>query len=151
MTKGRKPKPPKLRLIEGNRKHRPILPTPNPQSKLSYAPKWLDSLAKQEWRRISKELYALGLLTTIDRAALEGYCQCYAKWRQVEEKAKIGVFKTESGFISQNPYINIAIKYIKEMRAFLVEFGMTPSSRARVNVEKLKDTKSEWDDLIGVR
>ena len=122
MTKGRKPKPPQLRLIEGNREHRPIPTTPNPQSKQLYAPKWLDPLAKQEWRRISKELYVLGLLTKIDRAALEGYCQSYAKWRQAEEKAKIGVFKTESGYISQNPYINIAIKYIKEMRAFLVEF-----------------------------
>jgi hypothetical protein len=26
---------------------------------------------------------------------------------------------------------------------------MTPSSRVRVNIEKLKDTKSEWEELIG--
>ena len=82
MTKGRKPKPTELRLFEGNREHRSIPTTPKPQSKLQYAPRWLDPLAKKEWKRISKELYALGLLTTIDKVALEGYCQCYAKWHQ---------------------------------------------------------------------
>ena len=111
----------------------------------------INCLIKKEWRRISKELYALGLLTTIDRAALEAYCQCYARWREAEEKVVIETFETDTGYVGQNPYINIAVKYEKEMRAFLVEFGMTPSSRARVNIEKLKDTKSEWDDVLGAR
>ena len=149
MTKGRKPKPPELRVFEGNREHRIILNTPKSTPQLPYAPRWLSPIAKQEWRRISRELYALGLLTTIDRAALEAYCQCYARWREAEEKLKIETFETDTGYVGQNPYINIAIKYAKEMRAFLVEFGMTPSSRVRVNIEKLKDTKSEWEELIG--
>lgn len=144
MTRGRKPKPPNLRVIEGNREHRPIPECPDPPKKHISAPRWLDPLAKKEWRRISKELYSMGLLTAIDKAALEGYCQSYAKWKQAEQKAKIGVFQTKTGYIGQNPYINIAIKYAKEMRAFLVEFGLSPSSRTRINIsdrpEEEKDT-----------
>jgi P27 family predicted phage terminase small subunit len=149
LTKGRKPKPPELRVFKGNRGHRIIPNTSKHTPQLPYAPRWLSSIAKQEWRRISKELYTLVLLTTIDRAALEAYCQCYARWREAEEKVTIETFETDTGYVGQNPYINIAIKYVKEMRAFLVEFGMIPSSR--VDIEKLKDTKSEWDDLIGAR
>jgi len=150
-TKGRKPKPPELRLYEGNREHRSIPTTPKPKTKRFYAPRWLSPIAKKEWRRIARELYNLGLLTVLDRAALEGLCQCYARWREAEDKALIAIYKTNSGYVGQNPYINIAIKYAKEMRSFLVEFGMTPSSRARVNIDKLKDDKSEWDELLSVR
>jgi len=150
-TVGRKPKPAELRLIEGNREHRPIPEVPKPKPVLPKPPRWLNPIAKKEWKRIVPGLYNLGLLTVIDLAALEAYCQCYAKWREAEEKAKIEVFKTETGYTSQNPYINVAIKYSKEMRAYLTEFGMTPSSRTRVNTEKINDTKDEWDEVLGVR
>lgn len=150
-TKGRKPKPTELRVIEGNREHRPIPQIPKPKAKWIPAPRWLCPAAKKEWRRISRELYNLGLLTVIDRAALEAYCQSYAKWKEAEEKADLTVFTTESGYVGLNPFINIALKYAKEMRAFLVEFGMTPSSRMRVDIDKFKDSDSEWDEMLGVR
>ena len=70
---------------------------------------------------------------------------------EAEEKADLAVFTTESGYVGPNPFINIALKYSKEMRAFLVEFGMTPSSRMRVDIDKFKDSESEWDELLGVR
>jgi len=148
---GNKPKPPELRLIEGNRGHRPIPVTPKPKREHPPASRWITREAKREWRRISKELFSLGLLTVVDRAALEAYCQCYARWKEAEAKVDMVCPETESGYLQQNPYIGISLKYVKEMRAFLTEFGMTPSSRARVNVEKLKDTKSEFERLLGVR
>lgn len=134
--KGRKPKPVELRVIEGNREHRPIPQIPKPRAKWIPAPRWLSKNAKKEWRRISRELYTLGLLTIIDRVALEAYCQCYAKWKEAEEKAELAVFKTESGYVGPNPFINIALKYAKELRAFLMEFGMTPSSRTRLSIDE---------------
>lgn len=146
---GRKPKPVELRIIEGNREHRPIPKVPKPRKVLPRAPRWLHPLAKKEWRRIVPELYRLGLLTVLDRAALQAYCQAYAKWREAEEKAKLEVFQTDSGYVGQNPYINVALKYHKEMRAWLAEFGMTPSSRVRINIDKMDDTKSEWEEILG--
>jgi len=134
--KGRKPKPVGLRLYEGNREHRPIPQIPKPRIKWIPAPRWLSPFAKKEWRRVSKELYKLGLLTIIDRVALEAYCQCYAKWKEAEKKAELAVFQTDSGYVGPNPFINIALKYAKELRAFLMEFGMTPSSRTRLSIDE---------------
>ena len=131
---GNRPKPTKLRLIEGNRGHRPIPNSPQPSSmkKLPSAPRHLDKIAKREWHIRGKELFKLGLITIIDLPALEALCEWYSEWRQ----AKTFTAKKEAAH---------------QMRMFMMEFGMTPSSRARVNVERIRDTKSEWDDLIGAR
>ena len=148
--RGRKPKPAELRLIEGKRGHRPIPKTPKPPKakKAPPPPAWLAKYAKEEWRRIVPELFGLGLLTKIDTAALEAYCQCYARWREAEELLTITVSVTENGYESPSAYINIATKYAKEMRAFLVEFGMTPSSRARIGTNAPDADEEEWDKLL---
>ena len=148
---GRKPKPAELRLLEGNREHRRIPETVKPKVKRIPAPHWLHPEAKKEWKRMVRELQPLGLFTVIDKVALEAYCQLYAKWKAAEQKAELHIFETDSGYKSINPYINVALKYAKEMRAYLVEFGMTPSARTRVNVDKLKDEAAEWDELLASR
>ena len=47
----------------------------------------------------------------------------------------------------QSPYMQISNKKMEQMLKFLVEFGMTPSSRARVQAdvpEKAKDPLTEF-------
>ncbi len=146
-TKGRKPKPSELRLIEGNREHRPILINPKPRPVYPRAPRWIDPAAKKEWKKMMPALYRLGLLTEIDITALAAYCQCFAKWKEAEIKAIIGIFKTDTGYISQNPYINIALKYEKAMRAYLTEFGMTPSSRTRLSTNEAEE-ENQMETLL---
>ncbi len=94
-------------------------------------PKHLDENARKEWRRISQELHRLNLLTIVDRAALAAYCQAWGRW--VEAEAAIqrfgAVIKTPKGLPLVNPYLRIAELAIDQMRKFLVEFGMTLSSR----------------------
>jgi phage terminase small subunit len=129
-----RPKPKELRLLEGNRGHRPIPETPQPRSKHSfpYAPRHLSEIAKKEWRTRGKELFRLGLLTILDIPAFEAYCEWYAEFHEAQSLTA----KKEAGH---------------QMRMFLTEFGMTPSSRTKVDVDKLSDDESEWDELIGVR
>ena len=148
--KGRKPKPAELRLLEGKRGHRPIPKTVKPKKnkKIPEPPDWLCKYAKSEWKRVVPELYNLGLLTKIDTTALEAYCQCYARWREAEEQLKVECTKTDSGYESPSAYINIANKYSKEMRAYLTEFGMTPSSRSRIGVDKPDTDEEEWNRLL---
>ena len=149
-VRGRKPKPVELRVIEGNREHRkiPKAPKPRKNKNIPDPPGWLVKYAKTEWKRIVPELYNLGLLTKIDTTALEAYCQCYARWREAEEKLKVEVSITDNGYESPSAYINISNKYSKEMRSYLVEFGMTPSSRTRIGTDIKDSDKEGWEKLL---
>ena len=137
-TRGRKPKPTALKVLEGNPGKRPLNENePKPENKAPRCPSWLEQEAKNEWRRMSKTLEAMGLLTLVDKAAFAGYCQAYARWKEAEEfLSKHGtIFKTPSGYIQQVPQVSIAQTYLKVMKDFCSEFGLTPAARTRISVD----------------
>ncbi|APM39939.1 phage terminase small subunit P27 family [Clostridium kluyveri] len=137
--RGRKPKPTALKVLEGNPGKRPLnVNEPKPEKKAPKCPTWLEPEAKKEWRRMSRSLEAIGILTKVDAASFAGYCQSYARWKEAEEfLTKHGtIFKTPSGYIQQVPQVSIAQTYLKIMKDFCSEFGLTPASRTRINVDK---------------
>jgi P27 family predicted phage terminase small subunit len=73
----------------------------------------------------------------VDKAAFAGYCQAYARWKEAEEfLSKHGtIFKTPSGYIQQVPQVSIAQTYLKVMKDFCSEFGLTPAARTRIQVD----------------
>ena len=79
-TPGRKPKPAKLHLLHGN-KHKVKDSTPILDSAIPDMPDFLSEEAIEEWNLMAPELDAIGLLSTIDKAALAAYCQAYGGWR----------------------------------------------------------------------
>jgi P27 family predicted phage terminase small subunit len=142
MAVGRKPKPTALKIIEGNPGKRK-LPDLEPRFDPSQPspPPFLNDDAKVEWGRVSSLLYDAGVLTDIDRAALAAYCQAYGVWAQAERQiAKLQqsgdlaglMMKTKDGNYIQQPLLGIANKARADMIKFASEFGMTPSSRVRV-------------------
>ena len=136
---GRPPKPTALKKLGGNAGKRAINKSePRPAHKRPSCPKHLTGEAKKEWNRTSKQLFELGLLTELDRAALAAYCQAWAQWVQAQEEMRKPTFKmievTESGYPVASPWLNVAAQAMKQMKTFLTEFGMTPSSRSRVTV-----------------
>ena len=148
---GRPPKPTHLKVLQGNPGKRVLNKAePKPQPKAPPCPRHLSKEARKEWRRISKELLQLGLLTAVDRAALAAYCQAWAHWVQAEEAMGAEGFKavatTDKGYEHASPWIGIANNALKQMKAFLTEFGLTPASRSRVTVTKSeeKDPYSEF-------
>lgn len=151
-TRGRKPKPTALKVLEGNPGKRPLNANePKPEKKAPKCPAWLEPEAKKEWRRMSKILEELGILTEIDASAFSGYCQAYARWKEAEEfLSKHGtIFKTPSGYIQQVPQVSIAQTYLKIMKDFCSEFGLTPSSRSRINAGTAKgDTDDPMEELL---
>jgi phage terminase small subunit len=50
----------------------------------------------------------------------------------------------------KNPAFSILMIAIKEFKAYLLEFGMTPSSRARIDIRDLKGSEDEWDEFFGL-
>ena len=91
---------------------------------------------KREWRRIVPLLIDLGLYTDLDYAALAMYCQAYGRWVQAERTlAKQDLILTGAeGGTYQNPMLHVANKAWEQMRKILAEFGLTPSSRSRLQL-----------------
>lgn len=148
--RGRKPTPTSLKILRGNPgKRRLSKHEPRPAVSIPRCPEHLSTDAKTEWRRISRELAGLGLLSTIDRAALAVYCQAWARWKEAELNiARHGlVVKTPgTGVPMQNPFLPVANKAIEQMRSFLSEFGMTPASRTRIEVNPVSPQAGSDDD-----
>ena len=97
-------------------------------------PEVLQGESRREWRRMAKKLFDAGLLTEIDGPALMGYCLAYGRLLDAETNLRQfgSVMKAPSGYLVHSPYLAIANRALEQMRAMLVEFGMTPSSRSRV-------------------
>jgi len=142
---GRKPKPTALKRLEGNPGKRPLNEQePEFRREIPYCPRHLSPVAKREWHRIVKELHSAGLLTVVDRAPLAAYCQLYARWVKAEKELETAslVITTEKGFALPNPLVGIANGALEGMRKFLIEFGMTPSSRSRLHVPSSSKEKT---------
>ena len=66
-TRGRKPKPTAMKELEGNPGKHPLNTSePKPNKKAPACPKWLEPEAKKEWRRLAKQMEAIGILTEVD-------------------------------------------------------------------------------------
>lgn len=146
---GPAPKPTALKILAGNPGHRKLNDAePQFGNDMPECPRHLTGEAKREWFRVITELHQAGLLKTVDRGALAGYCQTWARWVASEQALKKEelVLETEKGYRYQNPRIGIANAALDEMRKFMVEFGMTPASRSRVRVQKPEeaDPFEEW-------
>jgi len=144
---GRRPLPTAVKKLRGNagkRKLNDAEPKPKPGD--PEMPEGLSAAAGAEWRSIVPELRQLGVLTKIDGKALAAYCHAFARWMEAEvEIRRLGIVVMEPIFngeqflgckYKKNPAVTISETAQKIMKAFLVEFGMTPSSRSRVRIEK---------------
>jgi len=134
-ARGRKPKPTALRLLEGNPGKRPLpADEPKPGLVVPRCPPELSDEAKREWRRVTGEFAALGMVSRLDRAGLATYCEAWAHWLDAQEKLrKFGVvIQGKGGRAIPSPYLSVARQSFREMLALLSEFGMTPAGRTRV-------------------
>lgn len=160
MTQGRKPKPTNLKLIAGtDRADRRNDAEPKPARALPAPPAFLSDEAKAEWTRTADQLYQLGILSKIDRAALGAYCQAYGRWEQAERAlARMAerdavthgmMIKTTNGNAVQNPLLGTANKAMADMMRYAAEFGMTPSARARIKAEPLGEEDDPAQKYFG--
>jgi len=134
--RGRRPTPTRLKILTGNPGKRPLNQAePMPEAAMPECPAELGEIAKREWGRLVGELYALGLLTNLDRAALAAYCGAYALWAEATEAIqKYGtMIKSPSGYPVQSPYVAVANRQAEIMMRIASEFGFTPASRSRIS------------------
>ena len=116
------------------------------------APAWLDDTAKEEWNRVAPMLAESKLMTEADTKALEAYCKCWSRYIEAEKQMdQIGstIFQPnqKSKYIQQLPQVAIAQKYLKLCKDFMTEFGLTPSSRGRMQLPGEND-EDEMENLF---
>lgn len=152
-TRGRKPTPTAIKELEGNPGKRPLNENePQPKKKAPPCPNWLAPEAKKEWRRLSRQMESLGILTDVDQKAFASYCQAYARWREAEEflEQHGTIMRTPSGYVQQMPQVSIAQTYNKIMLKLAAEFGLTPSSRSRIIAGDMDNGPvDEMEEILG--
>lgn len=143
---GPKPAPPALQLIGGEkrpsrRREGVELPPVAPDE-----PRWTDVFpgrargigkvradAARAWATIVPSLDRLGLLATVDFAALEEVCICHARIRECERLiAEDGILTDGRKGTVRNAATTVAHQYRTQLRSLIGELGLSPSSRGRI-------------------
>lgn len=147
--KGRKPIPTALKVLKGtdqpcrvNKKD-----TSSPVvTKVPPPPRWFTKLGKKIYKDVTRQLAASKVLTPADLEMLVAYCQEYSTYLEIMEQFNTGdedrvvTVATKAGISKQvNPLFKIAQASLEKAKSIGVEYGLTPSSRARVNPVKEQD------------
>lgn len=148
---GRRPKPSKLKELEGNAgKRPPNLDEPKPPPGEPEMPPSLGILAQEYWKSLVPDLMNVGLLSKIDGKALAACCHAYQRWVEAQQevtkhgillkkysfgKGKKGKKKVIATEFKRNPADISEQSWLKVLKSYLIEFGMTPAARTRVRSE----------------
>jgi P27 family predicted phage terminase small subunit len=160
--RGPKPTPTKILKLRGTHRADRTRGEPLPQGKAPAPPEWLLPAAREEWERLLPELERMGLLTSADWAQFAQYCQVWARWIDAEEKlvanGSVMELYNEHGDLKYSqisPWVTIAHKALERLQKLGAEFGLTPSARSRLSIDKPKDADAagsdpEVDKILGL-
>ena len=152
--RGPKPLPSNVRAFTGMRRAlraADLSDGVHPEVGLPPIPTWLCAEARKEWKRITPELLALGLMTRLDQAALSLYCQAYGRRQQVEralagrvstvqadgkDAAEALLTMMPSGIVRESVLSRMASDLRSQVDRHLAAFGLSPSARSRVTASR---------------
>ncbi|GAB3988841.1 phage terminase small subunit P27 family [Nocardioides marmoraquaticus] len=120
-------------------------------------PTWISREAKAEWKRVAPGLQRLDLLKEEDRATLAAYCETWSTYvlatRDVTRRGLTVqmIITTRDGTVTEkemaNPSVAIARNAGKELRAWAIHYGLTPS--AEMALGKAADDGEEDENPFG--
>lgn len=149
--------PTALKLLEGNPGHQKLnLNEPKPSPIMPEYPRWLDTMARREWKRCGPILFKLGLLVREDMAQFSMYCHNYSIVVQCAKMIKSARLVTKDGkklkgitayLYEKNsqtiPELTAMNKAQQMCKSICAEFGMTPSARGRMVIQPNDDNGDE--------
>ena len=97
-------------------------------------PSWLPRDARVHWRQLLPILTDMKVLTSADGIALGLLCSELVIYLEADSHVQNGelVQTCESGYEQQTPWVTIRSASLKQIRAMLADFGLTPADRSRV-------------------
>jgi P27 family predicted phage terminase small subunit len=149
MRAGRKPLPTHLKLLKGTYNvTRANKNEPQPARGMPEPPDDLPPGVRNAWLEIGQQLDDAQILTAIDGKALRMLAELWCKYTDLVSRARElpVIVKGKDGVPVVSPVWKAQLMMEKQLLAYLTEFGMTPSSRARVNTRPPVDVEAEgWE------
>ena len=145
-----RPTPTRLKLVRGNPGKRPLPKNePKPKAAPIKAPAGMSRGAIKYYASVATMLSDVGVLTVLDVPMLVLYCEACARWAAANKQIKKHgpVVVTKSGFPVQSPYVAISNKAFDQMKSIMLEFGMSPASRTRVEMAGKGPDDNPFDNL----
>jgi P27 family predicted phage terminase small subunit len=124
---------------------------PMPEVAIPKIPSTLGAIGKTQWKRICAEMTELGVISRIERAAIERYCLAYQRERECEliVKKEGRFFTTLKGEKKEHPASRAGRDYSMQCIKMLIEFGMTPCARNKLNVKKPENKNTDEQLFFG--
>lgn len=143
-ARGPAPTPKAILQMRGSWRAKEVGEEPKPQPGSPSPPSWLSREARAEWKRIVPALQSIGLLCTVDRAALAILCQSWADYREADRKLKEEglVVKTKTAS-RPNPLLAVRDQAFHQWAKLAAQFGLSPSARARLKAPEDATPKTE--------
>ena len=158
-----RPKPTHLKVVAGNPGKRKLNKAePKPKREIPSCPAYLSDAAKVAWGRLSVMLDRMGVLTEADAPALERLCDCYAEilecrdliardgrtyssvtTRTTSEDGEETTVEEVKSLLKANPAVGMLADADKRFKSYLIEFGLTPAARSKVNAAPPEDDKKD--------
>jgi P27 family predicted phage terminase small subunit len=153
---GKNRKPTALKKLQGNAGKRKLNKRePKPMIGAPAMPEHLSRVAKAAWRRLVPILLSMKVLTIADGDALAGYCTSIEQWILASAAiAKYGILIAEldeltgTGSVKTNPAVRVRSDALRHMRSFESEFGLTPASRAKLQIHADDDAPDAFEDFL---
>jgi P27 family predicted phage terminase small subunit len=120
------------------------------QEETKAPPEHLTDRAKKWWIYYAEILRSLKVLTEADLMALENLAGATADRIEYETKlAETGpLYKCSTGYVMVSPLFSIVDRLKNREFQLLREFGMTPSSRTRVQMTQVDDGRNAIEDAM---
>ena len=104
------------------------------------APEWLSEIGKEEWKKVSEQLFNIGMLHKVDLQLIAAYCNEMSLYIETEtmlrNKGRIQAFRNADGTLKHTqavPYQKIAKDALASALKLATQFGLTPVARASIS------------------
>lgn len=147
-----RPKPTHLKVVAGNPGKRKLNKAePKPRREIPSCPAHLSDVSKVSWGRLSVMLDRLGVLTEADGLALERLCDCYGEiLLHSENIALYGmVYGSTETLLKANPAVGMRADADRRFKGYLIEFGLTPAARTKVQAKTDDEAKDPLAEFFG--
>ena len=120
-------------------------------------PQWLCREGKKEFRRLTKQLLEVDMVTNLDVDMLAKYCKELVLYRQtvaiIEAEGLLVEHTNKSGATNtvQHPLLPAKKAMFDTCYKLAQDFGFTPSARAKIAIHKQKDETepTEFEQKFG--